>query len=238
MPTSPPRHTDLDVAARPGRNGSDTTAELPSPVAARLALPRWLDLRLVIGVLLVLVSIAVGARVIAAADRTVPVLVAAEDLAPGQPLTADLVESRGVLLEQGLDQYLTGAVGSGYVVVRPVERGELLPRSAISAATEIEAARYVTLPVAGTEAPAGIAAGAIVDVWLTPADGDGPASLLLSGVTVTAASSGSGGLAGSSGHVQVTLAVVDDELDEVTAELVAAARAGLVYLTALPGVPE
>lgn len=238
MPTSPPRHTDLDVAARPGRNGSDTTAELPSPVAARLALPRWLDLRLVIGVLLVLVSIAVGARVIAAADRTVPVLVAAEDLAPGQPLTADLVESRGVLLEQGLDQYLTGAVGSGYVVVRPVERGELLPRSAISAATEIEAARYVTLPVAGTEAPAGIGAGAIVDVWLTPADGDGPAFLLLSGVTVTAASSGSGGLAGSSGQVQVTLAVVDDELDEVTAELVAAARAGLVYLTALPGVPE
>lgn len=238
MPTRPPRHTELDVAARPGRNGADATPEPPSPIAARLALPRWLDLRLVVGVLLVLVSIVVGARVIAAADRTVPVLVAAADLVPGQPLTADLVENRGVLLEQGLDQYFTGAVGGGYVVVRPVARGELLPRSAVSPATETEAVRYVTLPVPGPEAPAGLSAGAVVDVWLTPADGAGPASMLLSGVTVTAASSGSGGLTGTSSQAQVTLAVVDEELEEVTAELVAAARAGLVYLTALPGVPE
>src|SRR5687768_14738118 len=36
----------------------------PSPTARRLALPRWLDTRLVLGVLLVLVSVLVGARVL------------------------------------------------------------------------------------------------------------------------------------------------------------------------------
>jgi hypothetical protein len=55
---------------------------------------------------------------------------------------------------------------------------------------------------------------------------------------VTAASSGTGGLSGTGGQAQVTLAVTGEDLDEVTAELVAAARAGLVYLTAAPEIPQ
>lgn len=229
-PPGAPPETD---GARSGPPAGDA---VPSPVASRLALPRWLDVRLVAGLLLVLVSVVAGARIIAAADTTVPVLVAADDLVPGQPLTTELVETRGVLLDQGLDRYFTGEVGDGYVVVRPVGRGELLPRTAVSPATEIEAVRYVTVPVQPSEMPAGLSAGGLVDVWVPSADGDRPAELLLAGVTVTASSAGAGGL-GTTGQVQVTLAVVAEDLDAVTADLVAAARVGRVYLTALPGVP-
>lgn len=45
--------------------------EVPtSPAARRLASPRWLDGRLVLGVLLVLASVLVGARLLSSADRS------------------------------------------------------------------------------------------------------------------------------------------------------------------------
>jgi Flp pilus assembly protein CpaB len=191
---------------------------------------------MIVGVLIVLVSVVAGVRVISAADRTVPVLVATADLVPGQPLTAELVEVQSVRLEHGVDTYLTGEVGSGYVVVRPVGRGELLPSAAISPAAEVPEVRYVTLPLDAAELPHGISPGDVVDVWTTPLD-DGPAAtLLLPAVSVTAASAGGGGFADASRQAQVTLAVTGDDLHDVTAQLVAAARAGRVYLAALPGV--
>src|SRR3712207_7134950 len=49
----------------------------PSP--RRVRPPRWLDLRLVLGVLLVLGSVLLGARVVGAADATVPVWAVAGD---------------------------------------------------------------------------------------------------------------------------------------------------------------
>ena len=98
---------------------------------------RWLDLRLVTGLLLVLGSVVLGTRVIAAADDTVPVLVAATDLAPGQSLTTTMVETRQVGLAESLEGlYHTGQVGDGYVVVRLVSAGELLPRSAVAVVTD------------------------------------------------------------------------------------------------------
>src|SRR6478735_2422730 len=65
---------------------------LPGPTPRRVRPPRWLDLRLVLGVLLVLGSVLLGARVVTAADATVPVWTAAGNLAAGTRLTAgDLV---------------------------------------------------------------------------------------------------------------------------------------------------
>jgi hypothetical protein len=191
---------------------------------------------MIVGVLIVLVSVVAGVRVISAADQTVPVLVATEDLVPGQPLTSELVEAQNVRLEHGVDTYLSGEVGSGYVVVRPVGRGELLPSAAISPAAEVPEVRYVTLPLDAAELPHGISPGDVVDVWTTPLD-DGPAAtLLLPAVSVTAASAGGGGFADASRQAQVTLAITGDDLHDITAQLVAAARAGRVYLAALPGV--
>jgi hypothetical protein len=100
--------------------------------------------------------------------------------------------------------------------------------------------RYVTMPVASSEVPAGLGAGAIVDVWLTPTDAGTGASAtrLAEGVSVTGASGGSSSFGETGGHMRVTIALAaeDGDLDELTARLVAAARNGEVYLTTLPGL--
>ena len=229
------------TTAGPGVPAGAAT-EHPSPQATRVGAPRWLDLRLVVGVLLVLGSVAVGARVVAAADDTVPVLVAAQDLTVDRPLTAALVQTRQVLLEDGLARYLSGDVPEGYVMVRPVEAGELVPRSAVAPAGEVaEDLRYVTLALPAAELPAGLRAGRVVDVWVAP-DGEAAgavAELLLAGITVTDVGGDGGGLGVSGTERAVTLAVTPgvatDTLEEAVARLVAAARDARVYLAAVPG---
>ena len=59
-----------------------------SPRANRLGSPRWLDTRLVLGILLVLLAVVVGARVFASADHYSRVYVARRALVPGEHLTA------------------------------------------------------------------------------------------------------------------------------------------------------
>ena len=219
---------------------AEPAAELGSPRASRLRRPRWLDPRLITGVLLVLGSVVVGTRVIAAADHTVPVLVAATDMAPGQALSPDLVETRNVVLDGNLDRYVTGSIGGGYVLVRAVSEGELLPRSAVAAATGDEI-RHVTIALPAAEVPVGLTGGAVVDVWRVPAMDatDRTAQRLLSRVGVTDADVDTGGLTSAGSQTRVTLALVaaadqhrsSTELDEAVGALVAAARDGLVYLT-------
>src|SRR5659263_396623 len=83
-----------------GRN-PDVSAP-PSPPASRLRAPRWLDGRLVAGIVLVLVSVVVGARLVAAAGATTRVYAAATDLALGSQLTAaDVTTVRSRLFDSG-----------------------------------------------------------------------------------------------------------------------------------------
>ena len=71
------RRTAVRTAGPVGRRAAG------GPTPRRVRPPRWLDLRLVLGVLLVLGSVLLGARVVGAADATVPVWAAAGDLAAG-----------------------------------------------------------------------------------------------------------------------------------------------------------
>ena len=75
------------TAARPAPPPTSPLAAGPAP--RRVRPPRWLDLRLLLGILLVLGSVLLGARVVGAADATVPVWAAAGDLAAGTELDAD-----------------------------------------------------------------------------------------------------------------------------------------------------
>ena len=141
-----------------------------SPAASRLATPSWLDARLVLGVLLVLVSVVVGARLLASADSSTGVWSVARDLAPGSTLAAGDLERRQVRLTgDDLDRYLTVASGSpvGYVLTRGVGRGELLPRAGIDQPQALGSLRDVSVPVEPGHLPDDLAAGQVVDVYLT-----------------------------------------------------------------------
>jgi len=141
-----------------------------SPTASRLATPGWLDGRLVLGVLLVLVSVVVGARVLSTADRSTLVYAVNKDLTAGSVLQAGDLEQVRVRLFDNADRYI--AVGStpinGYVVRRAVSRDELLPLGALSTPQKDVDFRFVTVAVQNGHFPAGLGRDQQVDVWVTP----------------------------------------------------------------------
>lgn len=141
-----------------------------SPTASRLSTPGWLDGRLVLGVLLVLVSVVVGARVLSAADRSTLVWAAAADLGAGAAITSSDVQAVPVRLLGELDDRYVPAQQDlvGQVLERPIARGDLVPRSALLEDAQSVEARLVTVPVDGARFPPGLARGQQVDVWLTP----------------------------------------------------------------------
>jgi hypothetical protein len=141
-----------------------------SPKASRLATPGWLDGRLVLGVLLVLVSVVVGARVLSAADRSTLVYAVTKDLAAGSVLQAGDLEPRRVRLFEHAGKYVpVGAEPpTGYVVRRGLGKDELLPRFALSTPEEEVDFRLVTVAVDGGRLPQGLTAGQQVDIWVTP----------------------------------------------------------------------
>src|SRR4051812_3857138 len=96
-------------------------------VAARLRRPSWRDPRLLIGLALLLSSVAIGARVVALADHTVPVLAARDTLPTGTPLTDDVLKVVRVRLTGSDARYLdaTQAIPRGQVLIRTVGAGEI-----------------------------------------------------------------------------------------------------------------
>jgi hypothetical protein len=87
----------MAVAAptRRARSGSTTpaagSAATAAPPAERGPRPRWRDGRLLVGLLLVLLSVVIGARVVATADASAPWVSVRTDLPAGHVLTgADL----------------------------------------------------------------------------------------------------------------------------------------------------
>ncbi len=163
-----------------------------SPAARRLGAPRWMDTRLVLGVLLVLVSVVVGARVLASADRSQSVWVLTRDLAPGAQLTQDDLAVARVRLFGDGSQYISGSGPApvGYFLRRAVGAHELLPVRAVTAPGQDVSFRSLTVPVARGHLPPDLRAGTQVDVYVTPQSGSGasapagPPRLVLRGVTV------------------------------------------------------
>ena len=191
------------------------------PVPRRVRPPRWLDLRLVLGVLLVLGSVLLGARVVTAADATVPVWSAAGDLAAGTVLTsADLV-SVDVRLDSAAGAYLAATTQpEGRTLARSVRAGELVPRASLEEPAELV---QLALPVQAGYVPPGLVRGQVVDVYAVAdptvgASGPSDVSLVVGAAPVQAISGRAEGvLSTATTTVQVVVAVAADEAADVLA---------------------
>jgi hypothetical protein len=192
-----------------------------SPRARRLGRPSWLDLRLIVGALLVLGSVLLGARTLAAADTSVRVWAVTTDLAAGTTLIpADLQVAR-VRLFSDADRYVgTASSPVGHTLTRDVSAGELLPRAAL--VTE-PAGRLVSVPVAVLHTPEGLRRGQRVDVFATtkPPGGAGPARTdrVLAAVPIQAVHAPRGGLAGGGTEYSVLVRVPPQDAQRLVAAL-------------------
>jgi hypothetical protein len=212
-------------------------SDLPEPSAARLQQPSWRDTRLVVGLLIVLASVALGARVVAAADDTVPVYAAGGTLVTGHTLSsADLTVVR-VRLGTGTAAYLPARspIPAGATLLHTLGPGELVPVSAIGTAASLPL-RPVTLPL-DSAPPAGLRAGTRADVWSSARDpGTGSTAYkrptrLAEAVEVSAVSATEGGLAVTQGgSVQVLLGP-----SELPVALDALANGARLVLVPVPG---
>lgn len=208
----------------------------PGRTARRLQRPGWRDLRLVVGALLVLVSVAGGTRLVMSLDETTPVYAAARDLLPGQPVTAEDLTVVQVRMGEQTQQYVDGAepVSDGTYLVRGVGVGELVPVSALGTARQA-LDKTVTVPV-DPSTLAGLATGSLVDVWVSPRDGDAlgvaylEPRLLLEGAVVDRVPQQGTGLGSGLGRVSVSVVVPADRVGDVIGAVDQDAR-----LTLVPG---
>lgn len=218
--------------------------DVVSPAATRLRPPRWFDARLLVGIGLMLGSVVIGTRVVAAAGDSDRVWQVNSDLAAGTPLTDDDLRVVEVRLSGGAAaQYLDAARAKpvGWVVTRAIGRHELLPLAALAApGVAAQQWRIVTVPVARFHYPGDLAKGEQVDVYLSRADPQSPRpeqaepELVLSAVTVARVDGtpGSGLAVSSASSVGVELAVPVQD----AAALVGAIQSGALDLVRVPSV--
>ena len=206
----------------------------PSPVARRLRPPSWFEPRLVVGVLLVVVSVATGARIVAAADRSVQVWALDRDVAAGTVLTAEDVRPARVRLFDSTPLYLgTRQSPTGRSVSRRLGRGELLP---VAALRHPSPGVVVAIPVRPENAPA-VSRGQSVDVWAGTKDCR-PERVLAAAPVQEVRTDRVGALASSSGPLQVVVRVGAADAERLLVALGAEATIRLVLLDGGPGAAD
>jgi Flp pilus assembly protein CpaB len=197
--------TALDTRARPG------TGAAGAPPAVRFRRPGWRDPRLLVGVLLVCLSVVLGAHLLGSRDDVTQVWALTEPVSAGEALGSADLRPLGVRFADPADaeRYVSAGapVPAGTVVTRDLGAGELVPLAALGQDGE----RLLELPVAATGGgvPAGVAPGDRVDVWVVPnarASTRGPkAELVLGEVPVLRV--GGRGMGGPDGTRQVVVGV-------------------------------
>jgi hypothetical protein len=216
-------------------------AELPKPTATRLQRPSWRDSRLVVGVVLVLLSMTVGAKAIAAADETVPMYAAAASLVPGQPVTQKDVKRVDVQLGVDRARYVSADhdIAAGTFALRDVRPGELLPTSALGTRAAVDL-KPVSVPVDDGGA-AQLAAGSVVDVWVNARDASSasekygkPVKTLEAAPVAHTPDARAGGLGEVSGRTAVQIMVPEARVETLIAAIDQGAK---ITLVPVPGSP-
>ncbi len=199
-------------------------------LAIRTSTPGWRDPRLWIGVGIVVVSVILGARVLAAADDSVSVWAVTDDVAVGDTLTEGDLTARRVRFAAPGDvrRYLSAGetLPSDLRVLRAVGSGELLPRAALGVDRDTKTVE-VPIAVEDEQVPSSVASGSVVSVYLITTAATGTAvdpkarpdrGPVLVDVAVLDAPPVEESF-GTSGKRQVVLAVPTDEVDGFFAAL-------------------
>lgn len=202
--------------------------------ARRLEPPSWKDVRLVVGLLLVLLSVAGGLRLVTSLDDTTPVYAAATDLLPGQPVRAGDLVPVSVRLGDAAGAYVDGdaPIEPGTHLLRPVEAGELVPASALGTARQA-LDKTVSVPVDAVAARS-LVQGSVVDVWVSRRDEDAVGEayldpeLLLAGAVLDQVPAESTGLGAGLGRTAVQVVVPADRVASLIAAVDQDARLTLV----------
>lgn len=229
----------------------------PSPPAVRLRRPGWRDPRLLLGIVLIGASVALGSGLVSAAGRTTPVYVADGPLVAGEPVQVDRLLVREVRLQEGLDRYLRADedLPADLVTTRTVGDGEIVPLSAVARGSDLDVRPVAITPSAPLTSA--VVEGSTVDLWFVPAPdgpfaegsggaGDGSTAAtdtaapaaeprqLAAGLTVAEVSEPGGALVvGTSMTVHVLVPV-----DQLPALLTALAADGSVEVVHVPGAPQ
>ena len=131
----------------------------------------WADARFLLGILLIVASVAGVWFVVSSARQTVPVFVAARTIVSGEVVSAEDVRVEEVALGALEDAYLDPAswrtsLTEGMVATRTIASDELVPRSAIESS---EAVRTTTVVLrSSVDVPAAVEPGSVVEVWAAP----------------------------------------------------------------------
>lgn len=225
------------------RSSSPPSALEPSPPARRAPTPRWFDLRLLIGLVLVVAAVVAGARIVSAADESVTVWVVTKDLAAGTTLSADDLETVSVGLDEHASSYIAAASNpAGETLSRDISGGDLLPVAAIAEDTDLVG---LALSVPASNVPLTVARGDRVSIYATTPPSPGAQNPAVATVLVVEAAAvadvsdrSQGALSVGSGELQVVVkvpecavpAILDGTVDEVltVVEVGSATRAGSV----------
>ncbi len=207
----PTKHHNGSVSTYGGQIGP------ASSPATRLQRPSWRDSRLIVGISLVLLATALGAKAVASADDRVPRYAAATTIKPGDRLDTGTLMRVEVLLDDPLAAYLSAQspLPADAFALREVRAGELVPVSAVGTSAQV-GVQPVTVRV-DADSVAGLVTGSVVDVWVSPRDPALaqehylPAALALHAVTVAwiPTDQGSFGVSASSSAVALLVSAAD-----------------------------
>ncbi|MHA7269937.1 CpaB family protein [Arthrobacter sp. HLT1-20] len=199
--------------------------------AARLSKPSWKDPRLLIGILLVLASVAGVVALVGNAGKTVPVYAAKDALVVGQKITPESFSIVQVQLGDVGGKYLNPAMvlGENSVAVRMVPKGELVALSSIG---RTDALDRKPAPVTITEPlPKEVVVGSHVDVWVALPDernGFQAPVLMLPGAEVAALNVSAGSL-GSGKYMQIMVLVSDAQMPKLLGAVANKAKVSVVW---------
>jgi hypothetical protein len=144
-----------------------------------------IDPRLVVGVGLILASVAGVWFVVDAADRSRPVFVASSTLSVGDTVSEKDLTVAHVRLEAADSRYLATVPDGGLVVTRTVFEGEFIPLSAVKTGARVQVSAVVL--DSATRLPGSVERGSLVDVWAAEKQEDGsfaPPVVMVSGAHV------------------------------------------------------